>query len=156
MGEDLIREIHEAFSLPAQDYSQYAPLTLAYIGDNIYELVNRTVSVSRGDRQVEKLNRECSMRAKAPSQARAARQLLPELSDEEAAVYRRGRNATVYTKAKNATVTEYHEATGLEALIGYLYLTGRYARLTELLQKAFDYLEDTEAQGAASRFMEGR
>lgn len=144
MGEDLIREIHEAFSLPEQDYTQYAPLTLAYIGDNIYELVNRTVSVARGDRQVEKLNRECSRRAKAPSQSRMAHFLLPELTEEEQAVYRRGRNATVYTKAKNATVIEYHEATGLEAVIGYLYLMGRHQRLTRLLKKGFDFLEKPE------------
>ena len=143
MGEDLIREIREAFSLPEQDFSQYAPLTLAYIGDNIYELVNRTVAVTRADKQADKLNRECSARAKAPAQARAAQLLLPEFTEEEAAVYRRGRNATVYTKAKNATVTEYHEATGLEAVIGYLYLTGRYTRLVSLLKRAFDMLDDT-------------
>ena len=141
MGEDLILEIKKAFEIPGRDYTQYGPLTLAYIGDNIYELVNRTVTVSMGDRQVEKLSRECNERAKAPAQARAAHFLLPEFTEEEAAVYRRGRNATVYTKAKNASMTEYHEATGLEAVIGYLYLTERYARLTELLKKAFDFLD---------------
>ena len=146
MGEDLIRGIKEAFSLPEQDYSQYAPLTLAYIGDNIYELVNRTVAVTRGDRQADKLNRECSARAKAPAQARAVRMLLPEFTEEEAAVYRRGRNATIYTKAKNATITEYHEATGLEAVIGYLYLTGQYTRITALLKKAFDFLDHIQEQ----------
>ena len=143
MGEDLIREIREAFALPEQDYTQYAPLTLAYIGDNIYELVNRTVTVTQGDKQADKLNRECSARAKAPAQARAVRMLLPQFTAQEAAIYRRGRNATVYTKAKNATMTEYHEATGLEAVIGFLYLTGQYARLVALLAQAFDYLDRT-------------
>ena len=141
MGEDLIRSIREVFSLPDQDYSQYAPLTLAYIGDNIYELVNRTVAVAHGDKQADKLNRECSARAKAPAQSRAVRMLLPRFTEQEADIYRRGRNATVYTKAKNATFAEYHEATGLEAVIGFLYLTGQYARLTELLASAFDYLD---------------
>ncbi len=148
MGEDLIRTIREVFELPERDYTQYAPLTLAYIGDNIYELVNRTVTVARGDKQADKLNRECSARAKAPAQARAVKMLLPGFTEQEAAVYRRGRNATVYTKAKNATFTEYHEATGLEAVIGFLYLTGQYTRLTELLSRAFDYLDQQpESEG---------
>ncbi len=137
MGESLTEEIKRAFSLPEIDPSQYSPLALAYIGDNIYELVNRTEMLHRGNRQSQKLHKDCSARANARFQAEAVLSILPVLTEEEEAVYRRGRNAAVVTKAKNATITEYHEATGFEALIGYLYLKGRYGRLTELVKLGF-------------------
>ncbi len=136
--EDLIAEISGQFELPEIDPSQYSPLALAYIGDNIYELVNRTEMLHRGNRQVQKLHRDCSARANARTQARIMKLLLPLLTEEEEAVYRRGRNASVYTKAKNASILEYHEATGLEALIGYLYLSGQYARAVELVRVGFE------------------
>ena len=142
MGENLTGEIGKAFSLGETDPSQYAPLTLAYIGDNIYELVNRTELVKKGDLQVQKLHGLASARANARTQARIAQKLTAYLTEEETRVYLRGRNAAVYTKAKNASVNEYHLATGLEALIGYLYLKGEYARLTELLKKGWE--EDHE------------
>ena len=138
MGEDLIREIEKAFDLPETDPSQYSPLALAYIGDNIYELVNRTEIVRQGDLQVQKLHRMASDRANARTQAAIALKLSEELTEEEMRVYLRGRNAAVYTKAKNATINEYHLATGLEALIGYLYLRGSYSRITELLRKGWE------------------
>ena len=136
--EDLIAEISGQFELPEIDPFQYSPLALAYIGDNIYELVNRTEMLHRGNRQVQKLHRDCSARANARTQARIMKLLLPLLTEEEEAVYRRGRNASVYTKAKNASILEYHEATGLEALIGYLYLSGQYARAVELVRVGFE------------------
>ena len=138
LREDLIAEISGQFELPEIDPSQYSPLALAYIGDNIYELVNRTEMLHRGNRQVQKLHRDCSARANARTQARIMKLLLPLLTEEEEAVYRRGRNASVYTKAKNASILEYHEATGLEALIGYLYLSGQYARAVELVRVGFE------------------
>ena len=138
LREDLIAEISGQFELPEIDPFQYSPLALAYIGDNIYELVNRTEMLHRGNRQVQKLHRDCSARANARTQARIMKLLLPLLTEEEEAVYRRGRNASVYTKAKNASILEYHEATGLEALIGYLYLSGQYARAVELVRVGFE------------------
>ena len=95
----------------------------------------------RGSKQVKKLHADCSARANARAQAKMAAALLPEFTQEEEAVYRRGRNTAVYTKAKNATVLEYHEATGLEALIGYLYLTGQYERAVSLIKKGFRILQ---------------
>ncbi len=136
--EELISEIVRAFDLPDIDPSQYSPLALAYIGDNIYELLNRTEMLYRGNRQAQKLHRDCSERANARFQATAVTAILPMLTAEEESVYRRGRNAEVYTKAKNATILQYHEATGFEALIGYLYLQKRYARLTELVKLGFE------------------
>lgn len=142
--QDLISEIDKQFELKAVDASQYSPLALAYIGDNIYELINRTTAVKRANKQSQKLHKECSARANARTQAQMALLLEQELTEEEAAVYRRGRNAAVNTKAKNASITEYHEATGLEALIGFLYLTGQYARLTELIRTGWEKIEQNE------------
>ena len=136
--EDLIAEVKEAFSLKKVDASQYSALALAYIGDNVYELLNRTVSVSRADKQVQKLHRECSARANASAQARVMKEIEPLLTEEELRVYHRGRNADVYTKAKNASTADYHTATGLEALIGFLYLMGRQKRLVELVKTGWE------------------
>ncbi len=146
--EELVSEIFRTFSLDPIDPSQYSPLALAYIGDNVYELLNRTEMLSHGNRQAQKLHRDCAARANARFQAAAVRSILPELTAEEEAVYRRGRNAAVVTKAKNATIQQYHEATGFEAVIGYLYLQGKYARLSELVRRGF------ESGGEESRTME--
>ena len=135
--EDLIRASIEAFSLKEKEPSQMAPLVLAYLGDNIYETVNRVCAVLSHDFTVQKLHRFCSSRANAVSQAQYARFLMPLFTEEEQAVFLRGRNAQVYTKAKNAGIQEYHLATGLEAVIGYLALKGEYNRITELLRTAW-------------------
>ena len=123
------------------DYSQYGALTLAYIGDTVYELYNRKKAVMKADRSVHRLHEECSHRANATAQARIAEYLEPFFTEEEQAVYHRGRNATVNTKAKNATIQDYHKATGLEAVIGYLYLTEQKARIAELIEKGWDFYE---------------
>ena len=123
-----------------EDPKMLGALTLAYIGDTVYELYNRLLTVSNGDRPVEKLHRESISRAKAVTQSKLVDVLMDELTEEEQAVYRRGRNATVHTKAKNASVQEYHRATGLEAVVGYLYLKGEKERLEHLLKKGFDAL----------------
>ena len=119
------------------DLSQYAPLTLAYIGDTVYELYNREKAVRKADRSVQQLHAECADRANAFKQARIAEFLEPQMSDEELKVYHRGRNAEVNTKPKNASIQDYHKATGLEALIGYLYLSGRHERIAELIEKGW-------------------
>lgn len=135
--ENIVSEILRQFELKPVDPTQYSPLALAYIGDNVYELVNRTEMLYRGNKQSQKLHRDCSARANARTQAAAIHAILPMLTEEEEAVYRRGRNAAVYTKAKNASVAEYHEATGFEALLGYLFLSGRYSRAVELVRAGF-------------------
>lgn len=148
MGESLTpgeigftEAIIRSFGLSDVDPSQYSPLVLAYIGDNVYECVNRTVSVIRADKQVEKLNKECSARANARAQAQVFDEIEGLLSDEELRIYKRGRNAEVYTKAKNMTMADYHKATGLEALVGYLYLLHRYDRITDLLKTGWEKLD---------------
>ena len=115
-------------------------LTLAYVGDTVYELFNRLKTVANGDRPVELLHRESISRAKAVTQSKIVDVIMEDLTEEEQAVYRRGRNANVHTKAKNASVHEYHRATGLEAVIGYLYLSGEKERIRTLLNKGFEAL----------------
>ncbi len=137
-SEGLLEQIRRSFDCPGQDVRTYSPLTLAYIGDAVYELVLRTAVVDQGNRPVNELNRRVTRLVKAPAQALMAEALLPSLTEEEEEVYRRGRNAKSYTSAKNATRGEYHKATGLEALFGYLYLTDRMERVLELIRRGLE------------------
>ncbi len=134
MEEDLIGYFKEHMNLPKRDIRSYSPLTLAYIGDAVYDLLIRTEVISNGNCQVNKYHRQVSQIVKAEAQAELMHKLLEELTEEERDIYHRGRNANSYTKAKNASMGDYHRATGFEALIGYLYLTEQYARITELIQ----------------------
>lgn len=115
------------------DLRTYSPLTLAYIGDGVYELFVRTILVKRGNCQVNKLHRQASSLVKASAQSAMMEVLEPVLTEEEQGVYRRGRNAHSPTMAKHATMSDYRRATGFEALMGYLYLKEDYQRLLELV-----------------------
>lgn len=126
--------ICEKFQVKEQDIRTYSPLTLAYIGDGVYELVIRTVIVGKGNCPVNKLHRKSSSLVKASAQAELIHSIMEELTEEEKIVYKRGRNAKSYTTAKNATMTDYRTATGLEALVGYLYLTEQTERLLTLIK----------------------
>lgn len=126
--------ICEKFQVKEQDIRTYSPLTLAYIGDGVYELVIRTVIVGKGNCPVNKLHRKSSSLVKASAQAKLIHSIMEELTEEEKIVYKRGRNAKSYTTAKNATMTDYRTATGLEALVGYLYLTEQMERLLTLIK----------------------
>ncbi|MBP5224169.1 MAG: ribonuclease III [Lachnospiraceae bacterium] len=123
------------------DFSQYGALALAYIGDTVYELYNREKAVRKADRNVHRLHEECAHRANAAAQARIAEYLEPLLTEEESSIYHRGRNAEVNTKPKNMSVQDYHKATGLEAVIGWLYLEGRHERIAELIGKGWAFYE---------------
>lgn len=131
------KELIEILQLRRQDPKALSPLTLAYIGDCVYELAIRTLVIQQGNRPVDQLNRMGSHLAKAPTQFRVMEELADYLEEEELAVYRRGRNAKSPTKAKNATITEYRVATGFEAVLGYLYLTDQTERLLKILKEAF-------------------
>ena len=126
--------VWEAFDCKEQDIRSFSPLTLAYIGDCVYELIIRTVVVERGNKSPRKLHGESSGFSKAGTQRRIYEALQGEVTEEEADILRRGRNAHFHTKAKNASVMEYKCATALEALFGYLYLSGRMERALELLK----------------------
>lgn len=126
--------IKELFQLEDTDIRTYSPLTLAYIGDAIYELVIRTILVEKGNTQVNKLNQRANRLVKASAQSEMIEKLKPHLIEEEMAVFKRGRNAKSYTMAKNATMSDYRRATGFEALMGYLYLTEQWERMLELIK----------------------
>ncbi|MBO5282270.1 MAG: ribonuclease III, partial [Lachnospiraceae bacterium] len=117
-GISLLEQICGSFQCKEVDIRTYSPLTLAYIGDAVYELVIRSVAVRRGNRPVNHLHRMTTQYVKAGTQAAMIEALANVLTEEEADIYRRGRNAKPYTKAKNATLQEYLKATGMEALMG--------------------------------------
>jgi len=123
----------EEMGIANTDPAMYSPLVLAYLGDGVYELVIRARVVSQGNMQVNKMHKKSTSLVKAQAQAKMIRLLEPELTDEERAVFKRGRNAKSMTAAKNATIIDYRTATGFEALVGYLYLSGRFERLSELI-----------------------
>ena len=133
-------EIKDVFSVPEVDADSYSPLTLAYMGDCVYEMTIRTLLVSRGNAPVNTLNRKASNLAKASSQSGMISALIEAeaLTEEELAVYKRGRNAKSFSTAKNATVNDYRRATGYEALIGWLYLSGRSRRALEIIKLGFE------------------
>lgn len=136
--------IRESFALKEVDIRTYSPLTLAYIGDAVYDLIFRTTVVWRGNTSPNKLHQRTVQYVKAPAQALLAEAILHMLTEEELAVYKRGKNAKPYTMAKNATMAEYKKATGLEALVGFLYLTDRMERIMELLQEGLHKIEARE------------
>lgn len=133
-GSSLDDCLREAFTLEEKDWSQYSPLTLAYIGDAVYDLMIRTVMVKQGNTQTARLHQRTTALVKASSQAELMAALMPYLTPEEQSVYRRGHNAKPYHTAKNASRREYLEATGFEALMGYLYLKGEYRRMVDLVK----------------------
>ena len=132
--EESLTYLKEQFELPDVDVRSYSPLVLAYIGDGIYELVIRSIVVERANRSANDLHKKTTRYVKAPAQSAMIEALLPEMTEDEEAVYRRGRNAKSYTTAKNASVADYRRATGFEALMGYLYLTGQTDRMLELIK----------------------
>ena len=132
--------IDSFFGIEGKDIRSFSPLTLAYIGDAVYEIVIRTIIVEKGNAPVNKLHHKASSLVKAVAQKEAMEKILPLLTKEEEAVYKRGRNAKSYTSAKNASVIDYRIATGFEALMGFLYLTGRNERMLELVKIAVNNL----------------
>ena len=115
-------------------------LGLAHVGDGVYELLVRTMLCTGGRTAIRDLHRETVRYVRASAQAAAAERLLPLLTEEESAVYRRGRNCKVHGVPQGASVAEYHSATGLEALFGWLYLLGREERLAALFEAAAEVL----------------
>lgn len=129
----LSRRFRETFGLEAIDLRSYSPLTLAYIGDAAYELVIRSIIVEQGNAPVNRLHKRSSRLVKAKAQAEAAVKLMDVFTEEEMAVYKRGRNAHSHTMAKNAEMTDYRMATGFEAVMGYLHLKQDYERMITLV-----------------------
>ena len=136
--------LDSVFGLSSKDWKLYSPLTLAYLGDAVYEMVIRTICVKRTNMQTQKLHRKVTGYVSAKAQAKMMDALIGELTEEEESIYRRGRNSKPYTKAKNASMEEYLKATGFEALCGYLYLMGRLERLVTLISHGFEKIGELE------------
>lgn len=137
----LLNQIKETFDCGDVDVKTYSPLALAFIGDGIFEIIIRTVVVERGNRSADGLHKTKSRVVNAKVQAKMAEALLEELTEEELACYKRGRNAKSHTAAKNASIAEYRKATGLEALFGYLYLLGKEERILELTKLGLEKVD---------------
>lgn len=138
MQDSLLGRIKQLFDCGEQNVQAYSPLTLAYIGDAIYDLVIRSVVVERGNRSANDLHKKTINYVKAEAQSAIILALMEELTEEEKAVYKRGKNAKSYTGAKNASKGDYHRATGYEALMGYLYLTEQTDRLLYLIHRGIE------------------
>ena len=133
-GQGLREQIAEAFPGKRQDIRTYSALTLAYMGDAVYDLIIRTMVVGKGNRPVNDLHGLTVKYVSAAAQSKMIQVLERCLTEEEKAIYRRGKNAKPHTVAKNASVSEYLRATGFEAVLGYLYLTDNMERALELVK----------------------
>ncbi len=134
----LLAAIKDVFPGKQQDIRSYSPLTLAYIGDVVYDLIIRTVVVSRANRPVNDLHRITVRYVSAGAQSRIVQTLMDSFTEEEQSVYRRGKNSKPHTTAKNASVADYLKATGFEAVIGYLYLADNMERALYLVKKGIE------------------
>ena len=116
-----------------KDIRTFSPLSLAYIGDTIFDLMIRSVVLANGNTPVSKMHKTCSEIVCATSQAAMIDAIFDDLTVEEKEVVTRGRNAKSKTTAKNASVLDYRKATSLEALLGYLYMEDKVDRLYEII-----------------------
>ena len=144
IGFEFDSYMQEVFQMKEVDINSYSPLTLAYIGDSIYDLIIKSLVINQGNRQVNKLHKETSMYVQASTQSLMMRAMQEELTEEEHAVYKRGRNAKSVSPAKNQSITDYRRATGFEALLGYLYLKKEWKRMLDLVKIGLDSLKEKE------------
>lgn len=146
LNNDLFNIIKEKMQLEEINITDYSPLTLAYIGDGIYEIVIRTIIVDEANRQVNKIHKAASGLVKAGTQAKMIHLIMDDLTEEEIQIFKRGRNAKAVTRAKNASMSEYRRATGFEALMGWLYLSGQSDRMMDLIMMALKRFEMEEKE----------
>lgn len=120
------------------DLRTYSPLTFAYIGDAVFEIIIRTAIVEQGQRPANVLHKHKTKIVCAETQAKMLDAVYKELSEEEQNIYRRGRNAKINSMAKNASLSDYKKATGFEALCGYLFLADNVERVIAIVKRALD------------------
>ena len=123
---------------------QVSPLSLAYIGDAVYEVYIRSYIMRSDNMPVAKLHKAATRYVSARAQAQIVKSIMDDFTAEELSVYKRGRNAHSYTSAKNADIVDYRMATGLEALLGYLHIKKDTARLEEIITKCIDVINSEE------------
>lgn len=144
VGFEFDSYMQEIFQMEEVDIHTYSPLTLAYIGDSIYDLIIKSLVINQGNKQVNKLHKETSSYVQASAQSLMMRAMQEHLTEEEHAVYKRGRNAKSVSPAKNQSITDYRRATGFEALLGYLYLKKDWKRLLDLVKIGLDSIQKGE------------
>ena len=137
-GLSLLGQIKKEFQCKEVDVRAYSPLTLAYIGDAVYEMVIRTIIVERANKAANELHKKTVRFVQAGTQAAMIMALQDILTEDELAVFKRGRNAKSNTSAKNASITDYRKATGFEALIGFLYLMDDMERVLFLVKEGIE------------------
>lgn len=135
---DILTGIQSQFGEGSLQPQQYSALALAYIGDGVYDLIIRTIVIDLGNGKVKDFHRITSGVVKAESQAKLMKAILEELTEEELAIFRHGRNAKSATSAKNASIGDYRVATGFESLVGYLYLGHQMERVLELVKSGLE------------------
>ncbi len=147
---ELCKALLKTMNVPEVDEAKLRmmnPLALAYIGDGVHEIMVRTYVISKYKGTVNQLNQRVVKMIKATAQAKVVRDLQDQLTEEELAIVKRGRNQKSATVPKNTSVGEYRQASGFEALLGWLFLTGKEERLVEIIAKAVE-IGEMELQGS--------
>ena len=134
----MLSQIHKEFGSGGVDIRTYSPLTLAYIGDAVFEICIRTLIVEKGQRAANTLHRHTTKIVCAQTQAKMIEAVYESLTEEEQEVYRRGKNTKTNSSAKNASLSDYHKATGFEALCGYLFLKDNMERITQIIGQSLE------------------
>ncbi len=134
----MLSQIHKEFGSGGVDIRTYSPLTLAYIGDAVFEIIIRTLIVEKGQRAANTLHRHTTKIVCAQTQAKMIEAVYESLTEEEQEVYSRGKNTKTNSSAKNASLSDYHKATGFEALCGYLFLKDNMERITQIIGQSLE------------------
>lgn len=134
----MLSQIHREFGGGEVDIRTYSPLTLAYIGDAVFEVIIRTLIVEKGQRAANTLHKHTTKLVCAQAQAKMIDAVYECLTEEEQDIYRRGKNTKLHSTAKNASLADYRKATGFEALCGYLFLKDDTVRITQLVRQAIE------------------
>ena len=145
VGFDWESYMRREFEMKEVNIDSYSPLTLAYIGDSVYDLIIKSLVINEGNKQVKKLHQETSHMVQASAQSEMMRVIQGVLTEEEHAVYRRGRNAKSVSPARNQSLTDYRRATGFEALMGWLYLKSDWKRIIDLVKIGLAHLDEMDA-----------
>lgn len=137
-GLSMLSQIHREFGGGEVDLRTYSPLTLAYIGDAVFEIIIRTLIVEKGQRAANTLHKHTTKIVCAQAQAKMIDAVYGSLTEEEQDIYRRGKNTKIHSSAKNASLSDYRKATGFEALCGYLFLKDDTVRITFIIRQALE------------------
>lgn len=137
-GLSMLSQIHREFGGGEIDLRTYSPLTLAYIGDAVFEIIIRTLIVEKGQRAANTLHKHTTKIVCAQTQAKMIDAVYESLTEEEQDIYRRGKNTKIHSSAKNASLSDYRKATGFEALCGYLFLKDDTVRITSIIRQALE------------------